>query len=85
MISEIILWVALALCGVAMLIYYGKSDAPVRSAIKGMFTGAAALAVVHFAGEYFSICLPLNIFNIAAALILGIPGVILLIIGKFLV
>ncbi len=80
--GEIILWGILVVSAIIMLIYYGKSDAPIRSSLKGVFFGAAALAAVHFLGAYFSFTLPLNIFNIAVSLILGVPGVILLVLGK---
>lgn len=78
--EKIILWILVAVIGVIMLIYYGKTKKPVRNALIGMTTGGLGLLGAHFFGSSLSIGLGLNLFNTAVSLILGVPGVLLLII-----
>jgi hypothetical protein len=83
-LGEILLWIILAACGMAMLYYYGKSKKPFKNAAIGMATGGAGLLAAHFFGGYIGLGLALNFFNTAVSLILGIPGVALLMVSKFL-
>lgn len=46
--------------------------------------GAVLLAVINFAGLYFSFNIALNIYSALIIGILGVPGLILLIILKFM-
>ncbi len=71
-------------CAIAMLIFYLKSEKPVLSAFKGMLSGAAALLIVNIFGTAFKVSLSVSAFNTVTALTLGIPGVVLLILGKVL-
>ena len=79
------LWGALILTGIIMAVYYFKSKKPVKNLLKGVLSGAAALLLVHFLGGYIGINLPLSTIGIAASLILGVPGVIMLTIISFLI
>ncbi|SET04247.1 pro-sigmaK processing inhibitor BofA family protein [Anaerobranca gottschalkii] len=47
--------------------------------------GITFLVVLHFFGQNIGIYLPINLFTIAIASLLGVPGIILLVIlGKIL-
>ncbi len=72
------------LTGIIMCIYYIKSKNPVKNAFKGMLSGAVAFLIVCYFGHYININLPLSFFNTGVSLILGVPGVILMIVGKFI-
>lgn len=69
--------------GLAMLLYYLKSNRPTKSAVKGMLSGGIALVLVSIFGTAYGVSLSLSLFNTATALILGVPGVLLLVVGKF--
>lgn len=74
-LPQVIVYGAMAITAVIMLIYYMRSEKPVRSALLGMLSGAAALLIVnHFGGGALPM-LPLNGFTAFIALTLGIPGV----------
>ena len=74
--AELIFYGAFALAALVMLIYYMRREKPVRSAVLGMVSGAAALLAVHYLE--FLPTLPLNGFTAFAALVLGVPGVALM-------
>ncbi len=46
--------------------------------------GAVLLAVINFAGLYFSFNIALNIYSSLIIGILGVPGLVLLIVLKFM-
>ena len=79
-----ILIIAGIVIGIIMLIYYLKTDHPIKNAFKGMFAGAMVLLLVSFFGKYVNLDLPLSFFNTGVSLLLGIPGVALLVIGHFI-
>lgn len=72
------------ICAIIMLMIYAKSSHPIKSAFKGMFFGAIALVLISIYGNKFGVNLPLSYFNTAVSLVLGIPGVAILIIGQFI-
>ncbi|MFA5658974.1 MAG: pro-sigmaK processing inhibitor BofA family protein [Oscillospiraceae bacterium] len=72
------------ICGGGMLVFYLKSDKPVKTAFKGMLSGAAALLLVNIFGTAFKVSLSVSLLNTVTALVLGIPGVSLLVLGKLL-
>lgn len=82
--EKIIIWAAVIILGVIMVVFYGKSKHPVKGAIMGMLLGAVFLVAGHFVGDFFGITLELTAFNAIVSLILGIPGVALLILGQIL-
>lgn len=77
------LYIILGIAGVIMLIYYARSKKPISSALKGMATGGLGLVLIHLFGGVLS--LPLSLFNLAWSLILGLPGVVLAVLLKFIV
>lgn len=72
------------ICGIIMLFYYLKSGHPIKNALKGMITGGLLLVLVSYFGYKINIDLPLSFFNTIVSLVLGVPGVILLVVGKVL-
>lgn len=60
--------------GLAILVYYGKRKHTVRSAVAGMLSGGISLLLLHYFGGSIGYAPPVNLFNTAVALILGIPG-----------
>lgn len=62
------------LLGIIILRMYAKRKHTVRSAFFGMMSGGISLAALHFFGGYIGLDIPLNLFNTAVSLILGIPG-----------
>lgn len=76
--NDKILIAVLILAGLAMLIFYGRRKHTVKSALKGMLSGAGFLLIFHFFGDYLGYSPPLSLFNTAVSLILGAPGVVLI-------
>ncbi len=60
--------------GFIILRVYAKRKNTIKSAVFGMLSGGLAITAVHFFGSYINIDIPLNLFNTAISLILGIPG-----------
>jgi len=83
--GTIVFWGILAVAGIAMLIHYIRAEKPVKTAVKGMLSGAVALTAVHFWGHYIGLAIEINLFNVLISLIFGTPGVIAVsLIDKFL-
>lgn len=70
-----VIWAAL---GIIMIIYYARRKHTVRSAVTGMLSGAAALILLHYFGDNLGYAPPVNLFNTAVSLVLGIPGTALI-------
>ncbi|MDR0918940.1 MAG: pro-sigmaK processing inhibitor BofA family protein [Oscillospiraceae bacterium] len=69
-----------AVIGLIMLLYYAKRKKTFISSVLGMGSGMAALLVLHYFGESINFAPELSMFNTLTALILGVPGVIMMII-----
>lgn len=78
MSGQVIFWIVWAVTGICMLIYYARSKRPLLSALKGSLTGVLALAAANLWGGTVGLFLSLNLFHVIVALVLGVPGVILL-------
>lgn len=77
-LAEIIFYGIGIVSAIAVLIYYMRSDKPVRNALLGMLSGTLALAAVHFFGGRIGLALPLNGLTAFVALVFGVPGVVLM-------
>ena len=66
------------IAGLGMLRCYLSRKRPLRSALLGMLTGAAALTLMHLYRGRFGVEIPLNCFTGGISLLLGVPGVTLL-------
>lgn len=77
-LAELIFYGTAAVSAIVMLIYYMKSGKPVKNALLGMLSGTAALAAVHFFGGNIGLALPLNGLTAFAALVFGVPGVVVM-------
>ncbi len=60
------------------IIYYLKRKRKIISFLIGSITGVSALFLLNKFGEYINYIPPLNLFNIIASGILGIPYVVTL-------
>lgn len=76
--TDYVLMIMLAASCLAMIIFYGRSKHPVKSALKGMSGGGLLLVLLHFFGGVSGFSLPLNLFNTAVSLALGVPGVVMI-------
>lgn len=63
-----------AVIGFIIIRMYAKRKNTFKSAVFGMLSGGLALVAVHYLGDYINVNIPLNLFNTAVSLILGIPG-----------
>lgn len=83
--SDILFYGIWILAGLIMLIYYTKRKNTFLSSVIGMGTGLLALLALHYFGSGIGYVPALSLFNTATALILGVPGVIMmLVINVFL-
>ena len=64
--------------------YFRKREKKWKTALIGMGSGVAALIPLHFLLEMSGIMLAINYFTILVSMVLGIPGVILMIIDSVL-
>lgn len=62
------------------LIFCRRTEEPEKTALTGFLTGGAALLAAYFAGGYFGIIIPVNLFTAALALCGGAPFVLFLVI-----
>ncbi|MCI7803726.1 MAG: pro-sigmaK processing inhibitor BofA family protein [Oscillospiraceae bacterium] len=69
------IWVVSA---IIMIIYYARRKHTVRSALSGMLSGGAALILLHYFGDNLGYAPPVNLFNTAVSLVLGVPGAALI-------
>ena len=69
------IWVVSA---IIMIIYYARRKHTVRSALSGMLSGGAALILLHYFGDNLGYATPVNLFNTAVSLVLGVPGAALI-------
>lgn len=67
-----------AAAGIIMLIYYARRKNTVKSALSGMLSGGAALVLLHYFGDNLGYAPPVNLFNTAVSLVLGVPGAALI-------
>jgi len=68
----------------AMVIYYLRKRRNTASFIAGTVSGIVSLFLLEKVSDLFSLNIPLNLFNIAGSLILGVPYVVILAIMNFL-
>ena len=67
-----------------MVIYYLRNRRNIASFIAGTVSGIVSLFLLEKVSDLFSLNIPLNLFNIAGSLILGVPYVVILAIMNFL-
>jgi hypothetical protein len=83
--SDIVFYGIWVIVGIIMLVYYTKRKRTLMSSIIGMGSGMAALLILHYFGSGINFTPELSMFNTMTALILGVPGVVLmLVINLFL-
>ena len=62
-----------------------KSRSPVKKAALSMFTGIGALVAASLIMGLFGVALAVNTFTTFIALVLGAPGVVLILLKMFLI
>lgn len=62
-----------------------KAGKIIKKILINTILGAVLLAVINFAGIYFNFNIALNIYSALIIGVLGVPGLILLIVLKFMV
>lgn len=75
-------WLIWAVLGAAMLIYYMRCRHKLRSMLWGITSGLAGLVLLHYFGSGIGFSPELNLFNIMQAGILGVPGVVMMVVGN---
>jgi inhibitor of the pro-sigma K processing machinery len=83
------LYILLAwLAGIILVLAFGKAlKVPLKYAVKLLFNGllgGIVIIVINYFGQYINFSISLNIFSALIVGTLGLPGVILLIILKYL-
>jgi inhibitor of the pro-sigma K processing machinery len=77
------------LLGIILLFYFVKvlaaSKSPLRKAAVYMFGGVASLAAASLITGLFGIQVMVNTYTVFVALVLGAPGVVLILLKMFLI
>lgn len=84
MSAALIVLLLLALCGAIVFSVYPKTTHPVKNALFGAATGGAGLLLINLTSGFTGVMLACNLYTVAASLILGLPGVVLLLILRLL-
>ena len=71
--NNLIAWIIMAVLGIVMVLYYKNTKRPVRNFLLGAGSGFALLCGVNFLTTGL---ITVNFYTLAAAGILGIPGVV---------
>ncbi|MEM1485396.1 pro-sigmaK processing inhibitor BofA family protein [Oscillospiraceae bacterium PP1C4] len=78
------LFIITAVLGIIILIVLLRSGHFLRCLLFSAITGNAALFSVGYLGAFTGVVLSINLFTVAVASILGIPGVLTMLILKLL-
>ncbi len=66
------------IAGIIMLLTYAQRDHAFIHSLIGMMSGSGALLLFHFYGDRLGYAPPVNLFNTAVSLIMGIPGAVMI-------
>lgn len=75
------LWAA---AGIFMVVYYIKRKHPFLAVLKGSLSGLAVLVLLHYLGGIIGFAPEMNLFNIMQAVLLGLPGMVLMTVMHFI-
>lgn len=78
--DERIFWMIWGVLGGIMLIYYLRRRHRIRSVLVGSGSGLLALLLVHYGGNLIGYAPALNALHLVQSMILGVPGVILMVV-----
>ena len=78
MVINMIYIAAIVILG--FLIFCRSTEKPEKTAFTGFLTGGISLLAAYFAGGYFGIAVPVNLFTASLALVGGLPFVAFLVI-----
>lgn len=82
--AEGLLVAGLVLLAVIMLVYYAKSKRRFTKMFVGAMSGAALLFPAQWILAAMGAALSVNLFTVSVSVILGIPGVLLLVVSSLL-
>lgn len=77
-LTYIIAAIVLVCAAALMIFFYTRQKKPVKAALFGSLSGLLSLLVARFAFSLAGLLLPLNVFSVCLAVILGLPGTIVL-------
>lgn len=81
---QILVWVVLGAAALAVIISLFKTKRPIRAFIGSGAQGICALAAVNIAGIFTGVSLGLNAATLIACAAAGVPGVIAMLLLKFI-
>lgn len=81
--DERIFWMIWGVLGGIMLVYYLRRRHRIRSVLIGAGSGLLALLLVHYGGSLIGYTPALNALHLVQSVILGVPGVILMVVLHF--
>lgn len=81
--EDTIFWMIWGLLGAIMFVYYLRRQHTVRSILTGAGSGVLALLLVHYGGSLIGYTPLLNMLHLIQSVVLGVPGVILMIVLHF--
>lgn len=81
--DERIFWMIWGVLGGIMLVYYLRRRHRIRSILIGSGSGLLALLLVHYGGSLIGYTPALNVLHLVQSVILGVPGVILMVVLHF--
>lgn len=79
------LLVTLIICIIVMFIMFIKSGHFIKCMIKSALLSAVAVIIVVFFGNKVGIDFPINAFSLTTSAVLGIPGLSLILILKYMI
>ena len=81
----IIFWLVLLIAGaVAVVTKIARCKRPFRTALTTSLSGLAAMVVVNLLGSITGVSIAFNYMTVSCAVVLGLPGTIMLLIMKLL-
>lgn len=81
--EQVIFWMIWGILGGVMLVYYLRRKHTIRSLLAGSLSGFLALLLVHYGGVLIGYTPALNALHFVQSLVLGVPGVILMVVLHF--
>lgn len=81
-VAKILIVTVLVLSGAALLLFSARSKKPGRTMLANTLSGIGTLALVNIASALTGTALAINVWTAATSLVLGIPGVIMMLLLK---
>lgn len=82
--EQVVFWTIWGALALVMGIYYLRRTHTIRSILRGCLTGLVALLLIHYFGHWIGFAPEISIFNFMQAMVLGVPGVVLMTVLHFI-